>query len=86
MARALASLASFAVLQMTLPAPASAAFVLVPICGEPGHSAPLRVPARDDGPGGAPCCKVCHIAMRKRIGEASCCGHDDLPEDEADVG
>ncbi|WP_225206918.1 hypothetical protein [Novosphingobium huizhouense] len=90
MSRALALLAPFAVLQMALPAPAQAAFVLVPICGEPGHSAPIRVPGRNDapgdGPGGAPCCKVCHIAMRKRIGGDSTCCHDDHCEDEADGG
>lgn len=92
MSRALAFLAPLAVLQMALPAPAQAAFVLVPICGEPGHSAPIRIPSRNEGPGrsdwpgGAPCCKICHISMRKRIGGDSCCDHGEPSEDEADVG
>lgn len=86
MSRLFAMLAPLAVVQMALPAPAQAAFVLVPICGEPGHSQPIRVPGRQDGPGGAPCCKICHISMRKRIGGDSCCDHDEPGEDEADVG
>lgn len=86
MASLRALLAPLALMQMALPAPASAQFVLVPICGEPGHSAPLRIPGRSDEPGGAPCCKICHISMRKRIGGDSCCDHGEPSEDEADVG
>lgn len=77
-------LAPLALVQMVMPAPARAAFVLVPICGEGGHAAPIRLPGRDDGPGGAPCCKICHIAMRKRTAAASgCCGQG---EDDPDAG
>jgi hypothetical protein len=52
-----------------MAAPAAHA-VLVPICGQ---GAPIRLPTRDDGPA----CKICHIAMRKRAGGDSCCGHED---------
>ncbi|WP_408588945.1 hypothetical protein [Novosphingobium sp.] len=77
------ALAPLAVVQMVLPAPTQAAFVLVPICGEGGHARPIRIPGKNDGsgPGGAPCCKICHIAMRKRSGgDSGCCGdgEDDL--------
>lgn len=80
----LAVLASLALGQMVIPAPAQAAFVLVPICGEGGHAMPIRLPGRNDGgPGGAPCCKVCHIAMRKRsVTDTGCCGED---EDDLDA-
>ncbi|MCW1381469.1 hypothetical protein OLX02_01400 [Novosphingobium sp. KCTC 2891] len=76
-----AVLAPLAVLQMAAPAPSGAAFLLVPICGEAaGHVVPIRVPAKNDAPGGAPCCKICHISMRKRIGGDSCCGEEDDPD------
>jgi hypothetical protein len=74
--------AVMALAQMTAPAPIGATFMLVPICGEyNGHAVPIRLPGKDDGPGGAPCCKICHSAMRKRIGGDTCCDG----EDEADA-
>lgn len=75
-------LAPLAVLQMALPAPAHGSVVMVAACGGTGAPVPLRIPARDDGKGSLPCCKVCHIAMRKRTGADNCCGLDD--EDESD--
>ena len=71
--------ALMAVAQMTAPAPATATFMMVPICGEyGGHAVPIRLPGKDDAPGGAPCCKICHSAMRKRLPGDSCCdGEDD---------
>lgn len=81
MNRSLSALALLALLQMIAPAPANAAFMLVPICGEAGgRSVPVRIPARNDGPGGAPCCKICHISMRKRAGGDSCCGEEEDPD------
>lgn len=78
------ALAPLAVAQMALPAPATASFVLVPICGEAGgHPLPLRIPAKNDQPGGSPCCKVCHISMRKRAGGDSCCGDEDNGDEDA---
>lgn len=78
MSRAFATLAALAVGQMIAPAPSGAMVLLVPICGEAGGSAvPLRIPGRGDGHGGAPCCKICHIAMRKRAGAISHCGEED---------
>lgn len=75
-------LAPLAALQIALPAPAAASFVVVPICGQAGgHPLPLRIPAENDGPGGSACCKICHISMRKRAGADSCCG-DEEPCDE----
>jgi hypothetical protein len=62
-----ASLAALAVMQMAVPA---AHAVMVPVCGQ---GAPIRLPTRDDGTS----CKICHIAMRKRGGGDSCCGHED---------
>ena len=68
-----------ALAQMTAPAPARAGWMLVPICGEyGGHAVPIRLPGKDDAPGGAPFCKICHSAMRKRLPGDSCCdGEDD---------
>ena len=68
-----------ALAQMTAPMPAGAAYMLVPICGENnGRAVPIRLPHRDDGPGGTPCCKICHSARRKRISGDRCCdGEDD---------
>lgn len=77
-------LAPLAVMQMTLPATASAQVMMVPICGDPGHFRPIRLPGKNDGPSGAPCCKICHISMRKRIGGDSCCDHDE-PGDDTDT-
>jgi hypothetical protein len=81
----LAVLTPLALVQMVMPAPAQAAFVLVPICGEGGHALPIRIPGKNEGgPGGAPCCKICHIAMRKRSGTASdCCGEGEDDPDAA---
>lgn len=70
--------ALLALAQMIAPAPAQAAFMMVPVCGEnAGRPLPIRLPMKNDAPGGAPCCKICHIAMRKRSGGDSCCGEED---------
>ena len=71
--------ALIALAQMTTPSSAGASYMMVPICGEyRGQAVPIRLPRKDDGPGGAPCCKICHSAMRKRIPGDSCCdGEDD---------
>ena len=82
MSRLFAVLAPLAVLQMAAPAPASAAFMLVPICGQgAGRPMPVRLPLKNDAPGGGPCCKICHISMRKRTGAGTCCGDEDHGED-----
>ena len=74
--------ALIALAQMTSPMPGGAAFMLVPICGQyGGQPVPIRLPRKDDGPGGTPCCKICHSAMRKRVGGNTCCDG----EDEADA-
>lgn len=71
------ALAPLAVLQMALPAPVAANVMLVPVCGQAsGRSVPMRIPMKNDAPGGSPCCKICHISMRKRAGADSCCGED----------
>lgn len=82
---ALASVA--AVLRLALPAPALAlsaagGALAVPICGEAGHVLLIRLtgraPARKPvGDGSAPCCAICHSAMRKRAGGDSYCGQED---------
>jgi hypothetical protein len=71
-------LAPLAVVQMIAPAPVGTAFMLVPVCGQAGGgTVPVRIPSRDNAPGGAPCCKICHISMRKRLGGDNCCGEED---------
>ena len=77
MSRLFALLAPLSVMQMAAPVAPGGAVMLVPICGEAGRAAPIRVPMKNDGPSGAPCCKVCHISMRKRVGADSCCGEED---------
>ena len=75
-----------ALAQMSSPASAGAAYMLVPICGQNnGLAVPIRLPRKDDGPGGAPCCKICHSAMRKRIGGDRSCAGEDAAEDDADA-
>ncbi len=69
-------LAPLAVLQMASPAPAQASFVMVPSCGGAGGMVPLRLPGKSDG-SALPCCKICHISMRKRLAADSCCGEED---------
>lgn len=70
--------ALMALAQMTAPASGSATVMLVSICGEnDGRAVPIRLPAKQDGPGGAPCCKICHSSMRKRAGGDSGCGGED---------
>jgi hypothetical protein len=64
-----AALAALAIAQMAAPAAAVHA-IMVPVCGS---GAPIRLPARDE----MPACKICHIAMRRRGGGDSCCGHED---------
>ncbi|MCX7283349.1 MAG: hypothetical protein NTX28_04760 [Novosphingobium sp.] len=82
-ARALRLLAPLAVLQMVLPAPANASVIMVAACGGNGGAIPIRLPQRDDGSKNLPCCKVCHIAMRKRaLADSDCCNGDEGPEDE----
>lgn len=67
--------------------------IAVPVCGEPGHFVVLGTagrakiggrggtPARKPGDSGpAPCCTICHSAMRKRAGGASCCDEEDDPD------
>lgn len=86
MSRTFSVLAPLAVLQMATPAPQGMAFMLVPLCGaQAGHSVPIRVPAKNDGQGSLPCCKICHISMRKRSGGDNCCGDDGSGEDDPDV-
>ena len=80
MTRALRLLASFAVLQMALPMPTQASTLMVPSCGGSGGVVPLHLPRKDDGSGNLPCCKVCHISMRKRSSDDSCCGEEDVPD------
>ncbi|MEO0032634.1 MAG: hypothetical protein RIS94_2392 [Pseudomonadota bacterium] len=75
-----ALLAPLAVMQMAAPVATGGSVMLVPICGEAGRAVPVRVPMKNDGPGGAPCCKICHISMRKRDGGNSCCGEEDDPD------
>jgi|GEM_PF-1002290 hypothetical protein len=73
-----------AVLRLSLPVPAlgaSGAFA-VPICGDASHVLLIRIgeqtPHRKpSGEGTAPCCAICHSAMRKRAGDSSCCGEED---------
>lgn len=81
-ARPIALPAALALAQMVLPVPAGAATVMIAMCGDGVPATlPLRIPRRDSVPSGAPCCKVCHIAMRKRAGAATCC----MGEDETDA-
>lgn len=84
MNRPLRLLAPLAVLQMAVPAPSHASVMLLAACGGTGAPIPVRIPARDDGSKNLPCCKVCHIAMRKRAGTDSCCQSDGEGEDECD--
>lgn len=83
-ARLLRLLAPLAVVQMAAPAPANTSVIMVASCGGIGGGAvPIRIPTKDDGSKNLPCCKVCHIAMRKRAGGDSCCGNgDDGPDGE----
>ena len=77
-ARILALPALMALAQLTAPGPAHAGYMLVAICGPvAGRAAPIRVPIgnRDSSP--APCCKICHSAMRKRSAGTSCCAGED---------
>ncbi|NKJ44608.1 hypothetical protein [Novosphingobium sp. SG720] len=84
--RLVALCSAAAVLRLSLPAPAvvagGGAALAVPICGEAGHVLLIRVPGhapqrKPSGDGTAPCCAICHSAMRKRAGEPSCCGEED---------
>jgi hypothetical protein len=76
MSRVMTLLAPLAVLQMASPAPAQASFVMVPSCGGVAGMVPLPLPGKSDG-NNLPCCKVCHISMRKRLAADSCCGEED---------
>ncbi len=78
---------ALAVLRLVLPAPAlaqggSGSAFAVPICGEAGHVLVIRIPGqgqqrKPQGDGTAPCCAICHSAMRKRATGDSCCGEED---------
>lgn len=48
MSRLLKLLAPLAVLQMAMPAPAQASYIMVAACGGAGGMVPIRVPGRDD--------------------------------------
>ncbi|ABD27006.1 hypothetical protein Saro_2570 [Novosphingobium aromaticivorans DSM 12444] len=80
MSRLLKLLAPLAVLQMAMPAPAQASYIMVAACGGAGGMVPIRVPGRDDGGKNLPCCKICHISMRKRLAADSCCDEEDDPD------
>lgn len=77
MSRLLKLLAPLAIIQMASPAPAQASFMMVPACGGAGGMVPIRVPGKNDGNNNQPCCKVCHISMRKRSAADNCCGEED---------
>lgn len=81
MSRVMRLLAPLAVLQMAMPAPANASVIMVASCGGNGAPVPMRIPAKDDGGKNLPCCKVCHISMRKRATADSCCGNESEGED-----
>jgi len=80
---ALRLLAPLAVLQMAAPGPANATLIMVASCGGNGGAVPLRLPQKDDSSKNLPCCKVCHISMRKRAAADSCCGNGDEGEGES---
>ena len=76
-------LAPLAVLQMIVPSPAAAGrTIMLAACGGNGASIPVRLPAREDGSQNLPCCKVCHISMRKRSAADSCCSNGGEGEDD----
>ena len=67
-----------ALAQMTAPAPVGARVVMAALCGDvAGRAVPIRLPGKGDAPPGAPCCKICHSAMRKRGAGNSCCDGED---------
>jgi hypothetical protein len=68
--------ALLALVQMSAPVPVAATRLAVPVCGSAaGRKVPI--PLRDTGDG-AGCGKICHSAMRKRIGvDSSRDGEDD---------
>lgn len=77
-ARWFAAPALAAVMQLAMPMPAMAGGIMVQVCG---RAAPVRLPLgghRDQDP---MACKICHSAMRKRFGPASCCGNEDARDD-----
>lgn len=84
MSRLMRFLAPLAVLQMASPAPSHASVMMVASCGGGGAPIPIRIPAKDDGSENLPCCKICHISMRKRASADSCCDNGDDGEGEGD--
>ena len=71
-------LAALALVQLAAPMPAMANGVWIEVCG---RAAPVRLPLgghRDDD---RATCKICHSAMRKRFGVASCCEDEDARDD-----
>lgn len=77
-------LAPLAVLQMAMPARAHASVMMVASCGGSGAPIPIRIPAKEDGTKNLPCCKICHISMRKRAAADTCCDSDGDEEGEGD--
>jgi hypothetical protein len=86
LSRLLKLLAPLAILQMASPAPAQASFVMVPSCGGAGGMVPIRIPGKNDGNNNQPCCKVCHISMRKRFAADSCCDDNEREDDDESGG
>lgn len=86
MSRLLKLLAPLAVIQMASPAPAQASFVMVPSCGGTGGMVPIRIPGKNDGNNNQPCCKVCHISMRKRFAADSCCDDSEREDEDESSG
>lgn len=80
MRRTVAFFSALAVLQLALPAQASAGFgspMMVALCG---GGAPVPLPMKNHD-AEKQCCKICHSAMRKRFAGGTCCGENDDEED-----
>lgn len=71
-------LAALALAQLAAPVPAAAIGVMIPVCG---RAAPVRLPLGGRHDSDPAACKICHGAMRKRFGPASCCGNEDARDD-----
>ncbi len=80
MSRMFKVMAALAAMQLATPAPAQAALIMVPACGGAGGMVPLHLPLKGDSGKNQPCCKVCHISMRKRSAADSCCGEEEDPD------
>ncbi|KPF91445.1 hypothetical protein IP81_11040 [Novosphingobium sp. AAP83] len=86
MSRLLKLLAPLAVIQIASPAPAQVSFVMVPSCGGTGGMVPIRIPGKNDGNNNQPCCKICHISMRKRFAADSCCDDSEREDEDENSG